>query len=221
MTQAVKWKFPGTKIYFSTGVTGTSPTPSITAISLTDPAIVSTSPQPHGLVTGDVAKLSGIVGATQFNGKLIPVDDYTSVDFALANYDNTNGAAWTSGGKVDKVAFTRDCQLTGLSKQGAGADQIDVSTVCDDEFKEFIQGTSDTGTLTMDYLYDPTGTVMQAIENAEASGDYVAVKVVEKNSSWTIILFGTVQSTNWSGSMGDPAYKGSATIKLSGRQFIV
>lgn len=219
MTQATKWRFPGTKIYFGTGVTGTSPTPSITGISQTEPAIVSTAPQPHGLVTGDVAKLSGISGATQFNSKLYPVDDYTPNDFALANTDNTNGNAWTSGGKVDKVAFTRDCQLTGISKQGGGADQIDVSTVCDEEFKEFIQGTADTGTLTLDYLYDPTGTVMQAIEAAEASGDQVAIKIVEKNSSWTIILLGTVQSTNWSGSMGDPAYKGSATIKLSGRQF--
>lgn len=217
MTQAVKWRFPGTKIYFSTGVTGVSPSPSITAISLTEPPIVTAAG--HGLVTGDVAKLQGIVGATQFNGKLYPVDDYTTNDFALANEDNTNGNAYTSGGTVDKIAFTRDCQLTGVSRQGGGADQIDVSTVCDDEFKQFIQGTADTGTLTLDYMYDPIGAVMQAVEAAEASGDYIAIKIVEKNSSWTIILIGTVQTTNWSGSMGDPVWKGSATIKLSGRQF--
>jgi hypothetical protein len=219
MTIATKWKFPGTKVYISTGVLGVSPSPPITGISLTDPAIV-TAPA-HGLVAGDVALLSGILGATQFNDKMYVVDNSTTNDFDLSGEDNTNGDAYTSGGRVDEVSFTRSCQLTGISKQGAGADQIDASTVCDDEFKRFVQGISDTGTLTLDYLYDPLNTAQAALDAAEASGAEIAIKLVEKLDSWTLIMFGTVQSTNWAGSMGDPLYKGSATIKLSGPVFLV
>lgn len=217
MSIATKWKFTGSKMYVSTGITGVSPTPSISAISLTDPVIITAAA--HGFVQGDVAKPSGILGATQFNNRIFPVSSVTTNDLAFAAYDNTNGQAYTSGGVLNKLAFTRDCQLTGIAKAGAGADQIDATTVCDEDGKVFVQGLADTGTLTLDYLYDPTGAVMQAIEAAEASGDEIAFKLQERTSAWTIILLGTVQSTNWGASVGDVLYKGSANVKLSGAPY--
>lgn len=218
MTQGVRYKFIGSGIYIGTGITGTSPTPAITAISLTDPAIVAAAA--HGLVQGDVARLSGIVGATQFNNNLYPVDDVTTNDFALADEDNTQGSAYVSGGRVDKIAFSIFCELTGMNQQGAGADQQDVSTVCSTA-KEFEQGLTDTGTANLDFNYAPNTTVQIALRAAELSGEKIAIKVTLPNSGGTIILIGTVQTTSFTGAVGDAIWRGSASIKLSGPVFVL
>jgi hypothetical protein len=220
MTQGVRYKFIGSSIQVSTGVLGVSPTPAITGIALTDPAIVSTSPQAHGLVTGDVVLLSGIVGPTNFNGNMYPVDDYTSTDFALADEDNTAGDAWVSGGRVDEVSFSTFCELTGANQQDGGADQEEVSTVCSTA-KEFEQGLSDTGTLTVDFNFAPLSTVQAYLREAKNAGSKVAFKITLPNSGGTVILIGTVQTTNFSGAVGQAVWKGSATIKLSGPMFVL
>jgi hypothetical protein len=218
MSQGQRFKFLGSSISVSTGVTGVSPTPSISAISLTNPAIITAAA--HGLVQGDVAKLSGIVGATQFNGNLYAVDDVTTNDFSLAEEDNSNGSAYTSGGKADKIAFSAFCELTGANRQGGGASQEEVSTVCSTA-KEFEQGLADAGTLSMDFNFAPNTTVQAALIAAEKSGDKMAFKIVLPNSGGTIILIGTVQTTSFSGAVGQAVWKGSASIKLSGPMFVL
>lgn len=219
MSSGLRYKFRGSYIYVGTGIAGTSPSPAITAISLTNPAIVSTSPQAHGLVQADVAYLYGISGATQFNGNLYPVDDVTTLDFALGDYDNSNGNAYTSGGKVDKVSFTNFCELTDISQQGGGADQQDVSTVCSDA-KEFEQGLGDPGTLTLGFNLAPSSAIQTVLRAAERSGAKIAFKIVLPNSGGTIIVVGSVQTTSFTGSIGDAIWKGSATVKLSGPVFV-
>lgn len=218
MTQGVRYKFIGSTIEVSTGITGVSPTPAITAISLTNPAVVTASA--HGLVSGDVAKLSAIVGATQFNGNFYAVDDYNTNNFALANENNSNGTAYVSGGLVDKVAFSTFCELTGANRQGGGADQEEVSTVCSTA-KEFEQGLADAGTFSLDFNFAPNTTVQAALLAAEISGAKMAFRITLPNSGGTIVLIGTVQTTSFNGAIGQAVWKGSASIKLSGPMFVL
>lgn len=219
MARGVRYKFIGTTIQIGTGYTGVSPTPAVSAISLTNPAVVTTT-DAHGLVQGDVAKISGVVGATQFNDNLYAVDDYNTLNFALAGEDNSNGDAYTSGGLVDKVSFSTFCELTGMNQQGAGANQQDVSTVCSTA-KEFEQGLSDSGTLSLDFNFAPNTTVQTALRARESDGDQIAVKVVLPNSGGTIIMIGTVQQTSFQGQVNDAIWKGSAQMKLSGPIFVL
>ncbi len=219
MTQAVTYKFIGSKFYVGTGLSGVSPTPAITGIALTNPALV-TAPA-HGNLSAGAVKIAGVVGATQFNNHIYFVDDATTNDLTLAGEDNTQGDAYVSGGRLDTIAFSQSCQITGVNKQGGGADQHDVSSICDEDFKRFVQGLSDTGTLALDYWFAPGTAFQTAMDAAEASGEQLAFKLVAPSSAWSLGLIGTVQVTNWSGSVGDPVFKGSATIKLSGPVFVL
>jgi hypothetical protein len=218
MSQGARYKFIGSTIQVSTGIGGVSPTPTISAISLTNPAVVTAAG--NGLAEGDVAKLSGIVGATQFNGNLYAVDDPVGSTFELAGEDNSAGNAYVSGGLVDKVTFSAFCELTGLNQQGGGADQEEVSTVCSTA-KEFEQGLSDSGTLSVDFNFAPNSAVQTALRAAEISGEKVAVKVVLPNSGGTIIMIGTVQTTGFNGQIGQAVWRGTASLKLSGPLFVL
>lgn len=221
MSSGLRYKFNGSTFSVQTGITGTSPSPAITALSLTDPIILSTAPQPHGLVNADVALVNGIAapGPTNLNTRLYVVDDFTANDFAMAGEDGTGNNAWVSGGKVDKIAFTTFCELTGANQQDGGADQIEVTTICSDA-KEFEQGLSDSGTLQLDYNAAPGSAVQAALNSAKESGAQTAFKIVFPNSGGTVIMLGTVQSQSLSGQVGD-VWKGSATIKLSGPIFVL
>lgn len=217
MTTALRYKWVGSTVSVGTGVTGVSPTPAITGISLTNPAIVTAAA--HGLVQGDVARLASIVGATQFNGNLYGIDDVTTNDFALGGYDNSAGNPYTSGGTVNKIAFTSFCELTGFNQQGGGADQEDVSSICSTA-KEFEQGLADAGTISMDFNFAPLSAIQTVLRAAELSGDKVAIKIVLPNSGGTVIVIGSVQTTSFNGAQGQAIWKGSASIKLSGPVFV-
>jgi hypothetical protein len=219
MPSGQRYKFIGSNIEIGTGYAGVSPSPSITAIALSDPAVISTAPQAHGLVQGDVAKIYNVVGATQFNGNLYPIGNVTTTDAQLAGEDNTAGSAWVSGGNVDEVVFSQMCELTGMNQQDGGADQEEVSTICSTA-KEFEQGLSDTGEATLDFNFAPLTAVQVALRAAKETGDKVALKVTLPNSGGTIILIGTVQATSFNGQIGQAVWRGSASIKLSGPLYV-
>ena len=220
MSSGTRYKFNGSTFSVQTGFSGISPTPAITGMSATDPIIVSTSPQAHSLVQADVVKLSGIASPlTAYNNKLFVVDDYTTVDFALAGEDGTANSAWASGGAVDKVTFTSFCELTGANQQDGGADQIEVTTICSDA-KEFEQGLSDSGTLQLDYNAAPNESVQLALTAAKVAGTQIAFKIVFPNSGGTVIMLGTVQQQSIAGQVNG-VWTGSATIKLSGPIFVL
>lgn len=219
MSSGLTYKFSGSVFSVQTGITGTSPSPSITGVSLTNPIIVSTAPQAHGLVSGDVAKVYGITtGPTNMNNKLYAVDDYTTNDFSLALEDGTGNTAWSVGGKIDKVAFSSFCELDSVSQTDGGADQHEVSTICS-TFKEFVQGLSDSGTLQLDYNYAPSSTIQIAMAAAKQAATPTAFKVVLPNSGGTAIFIGTIETLSRNGSVSGVVWRGSASIKLSGPVF--
>jgi hypothetical protein len=218
MSQGVRYKFIGSTIQVGIDYDQGSSATAITAITVADPAVVTASG--HTAALGDVVKLTGIVGATQFNDNLYAVDDPTGTTFELAGEDNSMGAAWVSGGFVHEVTFSEFCELTGAAQAGGGADQEEVSTVCSTA-KEFEQGLSDAGTLTLDFNFAPLTTVQTVLRASEVDGSDVAVKITLPNDGGIVIMLGAVQTTSFNGAIGQAIWKGNAVIKLSGPIFVL
>lgn len=217
MSQGLRYKFNGSTFSVQTGLGGSSPTPAISAISQTNPAVVTSAG--HPFIEADVIKISGVVGMTNLNGNLYVVDDPLTNSLELAGEDATLADAYVSGGLMDKVTFSSFCELTGANQQDGAADQIEVTSICSTA-KEFEQGLSDSGTLQLDYNAAPDSSVQTALRNAKVSGDQIAFKLVFPESGGTIIMIGTVQQQSMSGQVNG-VWAGSATIKLSGPIFVL
>jgi len=217
MSSGARYKFQGSQFSVQTGLAGSSPSPAITGITKADPAVVSSTANPH--VDGDVIRIKGVVGMTEVNNRLFVVDNRLANSYELAGEDSTNSAAYVSGGYVDEAQFSEFCELTGMNQQDGASDEIDATTICSTA-KEFELGLSDSGTLQLDYNFAPNATVMTALRAAKLSGDEIGFKIVFPNSGGTVIMLGKVQQTSFQGAVSG-LWTGSATIKLSGEIFVL
>lgn len=219
MAQGKRYKFNGSTFGVQTGLSSTQKT--VTGITQANPGVVSSTS--HGYVEGDVVELSSIQGMTEVNDNLFVVDNPASGTFELAGTDTTNYGAFVTGSPADGIAravlFTSFCELTGVNQQDAGADTIEVSTICSTA-KEFESGLSDSGTLTLDFNWAGLETVQAALEAAKISGDTIAFRVTMAGTGGQVIMFGVVQQTSFQGQVNG-VYTASATIKLSGPKFVV
>lgn len=218
MSAGKRYKFNGSQFKVQTSISSTAK--EITAITKADPAVVSSTS--HGYVTGDVVKMTIDAGSMyELNGNLYVVDNEASGTYELAGTDSTDYTTFAAGSPFDYsqvVVFSTFCELTGANQQDAGADTIEVSTICSDA-KEFEQGLSDSGTLTLDFNWAGNETVQAALTAAKISGDQTAFKITMPNSGGTIVMIGTVQSTSFQGAVNG-VWTASAQIKLSGRVFV-
>lgn len=218
MSSGKRYKFNGSTFGVQTGL-GASKT--VTGITNADPGVVSSTA--HGFVTGDVVELSSIEGMTEVNGNLYAVDNEASGSFELAATDTTDYGTFEAGSPADGIArpvtFGSFCELTGANQQDAGADQIEVSTICSDA-KEFEQGLSDSGTLQLDFNWAGNETVQAALRTAKVSGDKLAFKVTFPGTGGFAIMIGTVQQTSFQGQVNG-VWTASATIKLSGQVYVL
>lgn len=216
MTQGIVNRFQGSKLEVQTGV-GTSKT--ITGITKTNPAIVAASA--HGFVANDVVQLLHVDGMTEVDNEYFAVGTpVASGTFALLDTDATGYDAFVADSPslaaAAPVIFSQFCELTGLQKQGAAANQVEVSTICS-VVKEFVQGLADTGTAQLDYHWALSSAVQQAISAAERSGNVTAIRLTDP-SGGVFICMGTVQQTSFTGTV-DGVWTGTATFKLSGLPF--
>ena len=214
MSAGKRFKFQGSTLQVSTG-SGAAKV--ITGISKADPAVITAVG--HGLVLGDVARVSDVVGMTDINGQLVVVDNPDTDDFEAANINSTGYAAYTSGGSLLPMVFSSFCELTGANQQDGTADEIEVTTICSTA-KEFEQGLGDSGTLTLDYNFAPNTGVQASFRAAKISGEEVAVRLSLPKEGGTIIMIGRVQQTSFQGSNGG-VWTGSATIRLTGEVFVL
>lgn len=212
MSGGVNYKWQGTRIAVSIGFTTPAPAPGVTAITKDDPAVVTDAA--HGLESGDVIKISGVLGMTEINGRSFAVDVLSVDTFALVDLDSTGYGAYISGGTYDKAAFTNYCQLTGYNRSGGSSPEIDVQTICSTA-AEFELGLPDFGTTQLDYMFNLNDTVQQALSAADLSKDTVAVRVTLPKNGGTMVQLGAVQQTSESASQGG-VWSGSATIRNSG-----
>lgn len=212
MSSGQRFKFNGSHLFVQKGFVADSPAQAITGITKANPGVVTATGSDYP--DGAVVKPLGILGMTELNGKLFIVDDGATNTFDLFETDTSAYGAYASGGTLAVADFSEFCELTGANQQGAAADQTDVSTICSTA-KEFEQGLADTGTLQLDYNFAPNTDIQEAIRVANKSGDTIAVKITFPNAGGTIIMFGTVQQTSFTGKVGD-VWTAQCTIKLTG-----
>lgn len=214
MSSGLRFKFNGSRVQVSVG-SGTSKT--ITDISETDPAVVTSAA--HGQAAGTVGRIASVVGMTEVNSKLFVVDNPDTNDFELAGVDATQYTPYTSGGTFTPLTYSDFCELTGIDQQDGTADEIDVTTVCSTA-KEFEVGLSDSGTLTLNYNYAPNSNVQESFRAAKVAGTEVAVRVTLPNTGGTIVMIGLVQQSSFTGGNG-AVWTGSTQLKLTGEIFVL
>jgi len=206
MTSSKTFKFTGSTIAVLTSFDEGSPALAITAITKADPAVVSCAA--HGLVDGDVVKLSDIVGMTELNDEIFVVNVLTSGTFELVDQDSTDYAAYISGGEVAPATFSNFCELTGYNRQGGSKPEIDSTSLCS-EAAEYELGLRDFGTTQLDFKFAPQTTIQLAIATFDASGDKMAVRVDLPKSGGRLVQLGFIQQTSetvanagiWAGSI--------------------
>lgn len=217
MSSGKRYKFNGSTFAVQTGF-GSPKT--VTNATAADPVVLTSAT--HGLVLGDVVKLSLFDAPTELDGGTYAIDNPLTNSFELAGVDGSGYATFDAGSPnalATPITFSTFCELTGMNQQGGGADQIEVSTICSTK-KEFEQGLGDSGTLQLDFNWAGLETVQTALRDAETSGDQIAFRVVMANEGGQIVMIGTVQQTSFQVALNE-VYTGSATIKLSGEIFVL
>lgn len=218
MAAGKRYKFQGSRLMIATSFAAAKP---ITAITLTDPAVLSVTA--HGYSEGDVVYIDEVDGTTELNDNLYVVDDPASGTFELAGVDATGYTALSTGSpqgaRVAKATFVDFCELTGVDKTGGTTEEIEATTICSNA-KEFEVGMPDSGSMTLNYNFAPNQAVQTYLRNAAANGTDVAVKVVLPGDGGSIIMVGNVQNNNWSASVNG-LWVGSSTLKLTGEEFVL
>lgn len=214
MAAGKRFKFQGSKLQVSTGVSAAK---TITGITATDPAVVAATA--HGLALGAAGRITGVLGMTEVNDNVYVVDNPETNDFELAGVDATGYVPYTSGGTFAPLLFTDFCELTGVDQQDGTTDDIEVTTICSTA-KEFEAGLGDSGTLTLNYNFAPNTPVQSAFRTAKKAGSEVSVRIVFPNNGGTIIMVGSVTQSSFSGGVSG-VWTGSSSLKLTGEIFVL
>lgn len=216
MSKAKTIKFNGSEVTFSKPTTAAGVV--ITAVEATSTPTVSAT----GLtaVKGDVIVITGLPG---YDGSYV-VASVASSKVTLAGVDWSGKTVPTSftNAKVAKVEFTENfCTLKSFQKSGASIEQVDVSTICSTDGKEYESGDREEGTVTMGFWLDPDSEVQAALENYEFSGDKFWAKVKLANNKGTYLFYGSVETgLNLDGQVNGRWDSGIA-IKVSGRRYFI
>lgn len=215
MSSVSGYKFHGSQIAVLVGFTADSPPGVITGISKANPAVV-TAPS-HGLVDGDVAKISGVVGMTEVNSNRYVVEFIDVNTFALLGVDSTGYGTWASGGTFEVGDFSNFCDLTNYNRTGGTSPEISKTALCSTA-QEYLLGLPDFGTTQIDYNFAPATAIQRAIQAAYVSGDLIAVKVVLPENGGMMVQMGFVQQTSESAGVGNAIWQGSMTLRNTGNR---
>ena len=164
--------------------TGSGAAKTITAISLGNPTIITSST--HGFANGDVVTLAGLTGAdaATLNGQVVSVRNVTTNTFAV--YIDTTGKTITAAGTATSTTFTNIVNVRSFSGFDGAASEIDVTNL-DSLAKEFRLGLVDQGQFTMELDYDNSNAGHIALRAKQVSGILSNFKLTLPNSN--IITF--------------------------------
>src|SRR3972149_11585574 len=116
MSSGRRFKFQGSTIAVVTEFGADSPSKAITAITRADPAVVTSAA--HGLTTGDVIRITGVVGMTEVNDEAFIIVKVTDNTFQLVDTDSTGYGTYTANGSIDEASFSHWCEPSGYNRPG-------------------------------------------------------------------------------------------------------
>lgn len=204
MSLGKRYKFFGTTFQAATGY-GT-PVAGITAITKANPAVVTDAT--HGLTTGDVIKITGVVGMTELNDGIYVVSVLTADTFSLLGVDSTNYDAWVSGGSHAKATFSSSCEVTNYQGDTGTTTETETETNCG---KAIDFGAPDPGSVTLAYNRAPNA-FQTAIEAARAAVTPIAIKTTIPNSGGTMIDVGVITQVS-RGAQSGGTWSGGCTLR--------
>lgn len=192
--------------------TGTGGAKTITAISVGNPAIVTSSA--HGLSNGDVVTLAAITGtmSTSLNGTQHVVSNVTANTFALLDVDTT-GLTYTSGGTATPETYTQINGVVSFSGFDGEASELD-TTDLSSEAMEFISGLKDEGKFDFEMKVIAADNGQIALRAARTSGAVTGFKLALPDASvasWS----GLVKSMPAAGGV-NAVLKGNVSTRISG-----
>lgn len=216
MSKAKTIKFNGSEVTFSKPTTATGV--AITAVEATSTPTVSAT----GLtaVMGDVITISGLPG---FDGSYV-VSSVSTGKFTLVGVDwsgKTVPSSFTNAKGV-KVEFSPQfCGLKSFQKSGASIEQVDVSTICSVEGKDYESGDREEGSVTLGFWLEPNSDVQNILEGYEFSGEKFWTKLKLSNNKGSYLFYGNVETgLNLDGQVNGRWDSGLA-VKISGRRYFV
>lgn len=209
------FKFTGTIIRLLASFGATK---AITAISKAEEAVVTSAD--HGLESGDVVKLAGIVGMTELNGSTNIVEVVDDDTFKLVGVDSTGYTTYVSGGTAAPGVWSANfCELTSWNRSGSAAPTIDTTSLCS-TFQENERGLPGFGTLELGYKYAPQTGVQKSLVALERSGEVTAVRRELPNQGGETVALGYVTTTSDQAGNGT-IWTGTASIQLTGAPYDV
>lgn len=168
----------GSTLHIATGTGGAK---TITAISVGNPAIVTSAS--HGLSNGDVVVIAAVAGtmSTSLNNTSRVVSNVTANTFALLDADTT-GLTYTSGGTATPAAYTKINGFQSFSGIDGAPSDID-STDLDSTAMEFISGLKDEGKFGFEIKNILADNGQIALRAARASGAVTGLKLTLPDAS--------------------------------------
>lgn len=192
--------------------TGTGAAKNITAISVGNPAIVTSTA--HGLKNGDVVAIAAVVGTMSaiLNGTKRVVSNVTANTFALLDVDTT-GLAYTSGGTATPEVYTKINGLLSFDGFDGAADELD-TTDLDSTAKEFVSGIKDEGKFGFEAKTLKTDAGQISLRAARASGAITGLKLTLPDAS--VATFNVLVKTMPTSGGVNAVLKGKVDCKISG-----
>lgn len=205
----------GTKFYIQQ-MGGTSAPVTITGITAEASAVVTAAA--HGLETGDVVTISGVVGMTEINGLDGVVKVLTTDSFALVNIDSTDFTAYDSGGAAAPLPFIQTCQHRSYSGFDGQASEIDTTTLCSTA-KEKVLGLQDFGGMSADlhYVEDDPFQIEATISKRDGLARWFRLT---KRNGYHKLYKGYVRSFSDSGAV-DGTNTGTMSVTITGEVYEV
>jgi len=204
MSQGKRYKFRGSTFQiisdFDTPVTG------ISAITNANPAVVTKTA--HGLVDGDVVKLTGIVGMVELNDQIFVVEQLTADTFALVDVDSTLYDAYVSGGSFAEAEWSGSCEITQYSGPSGSTTETETETNCG---KAVDFGSPDPGSVTLGFHKAPNE-FQRAIKASRKAVSDTIIKTTIAGGGGVMYDKGVITQEQCDGSPSGP-WTGGCTLR--------
>ena len=192
--------------------TGTGGAKTITAITVGNPAIVTSAA--HGLSDGDVVTIAAVAGtmSTDLNGTSRVISNVTTNTFALLDFDST-GLTYTSGGTATPVTYTKINGVISFSGFDGAASELD-TTDLDSTAMEYISGLMDEGRFSFEAKRIAADNGQIAIVAARASGAVTGLKLTLPDAA--VATFNVLVKTIPTAGGVNAVLKGTYDCKITG-----
>lgn len=182
----------------------------ITAITKVTEAVITGT---HDYSIGDYVLIEAVVGMTQINNRVVRVKSVsTTVSFVAEGLDSTDFTTYSSGGTAKKITFgTSFDNITQISLPDAAPDEVDVTTIHDDEKQiEFGHDAAQKGTLSL--ISNPLATAVVEVQAASTARERRAFLVTLQTGQKALF---NAYCTGGSGFDGGVGAAGTGQIALT------